>query len=230
MADRGAVLAELARRGKLPAEFQGEYNRLLSTGALGKSGATQSNMNFDNMSKLRTEFSGQTAVKSYRASLPIYANALKTANTTAGDLNLIYSYAKIMDPESVVRESETQSAADLGSLGQKLYGQYAKQVEEKGNLPSKVRQQMRVEIGRRVGEYNRAYTDQRKRYRELSSQFGYDPKAVIGGHEGDAFAKIENKYFRGGENVGVEQWKRQQAQKAKVAGSLTGGIKFLGFE
>ncbi|MGJ3630211.1 hypothetical protein AB5I41_31445 [Sphingomonas sp. MMS24-JH45] len=71
---------------------------------------------FDRADKLRADYEALPSVKTYTAALPVYAAGLRSGADAAGDLNLIYAYAKVMDPNSVVREGEQASVAG-GTLG-----------------------------------------------------------------------------------------------------------------
>lgn len=63
---------------------------------------------FDNVSSLRKEIGALKEVAKYSEALPSYRSMLKSAslNNSQADLDFIYGVAKIMDPESVVREGE----------------------------------------------------------------------------------------------------------------------------
>ncbi len=73
-----------------------------------------------NESHAREQFNNLQTVKDYRKSQAVFQSAVKAANTNsaAADLNLVYAFATMMDPGSVVREGEmgmvkaTQNASD----------------------------------------------------------------------------------------------------------------------
>jgi hypothetical protein len=62
----------------------------------------------------------------------------------AGDLNLIYNLNKILDPNSVVRESEFANAASTGGLPAVVMS-YFKKLDGSGMLPPEVRKQLIAE-------------------------------------------------------------------------------------
>lgn len=73
-----------------------------------------------NEKQLREQFDQLQPVKDYRKAATVFRSAVDAANTNsaAADLNLVYSFATLMDPGSVVREGEmgmvraTQTASD----------------------------------------------------------------------------------------------------------------------
>lgn len=73
-----------------------------------------------NESHAREQFNNLQTVKDYRKSQAVFRSAVEAANTNtaAADLNLVYAFATMMDPGSVVREGEmgmvkaTQNASD----------------------------------------------------------------------------------------------------------------------
>ncbi len=184
------------------------------------------NQRFDNVSGLRKEIDGRDAVKTYKNALPSYASALRSPDTPAGDQDMIYAFAKIMDPNSVVREGEAASVANLGTLGQKIAGDLRKQLDGDGKFTPSLRAQLRQTIAGRVGEYNKAYTAERQFFRSIAERNGLNPDDIIGPHLGDAYAKIENKYFRGDENLGAAAagQRRQELGAGRFDPTGGGGI------
>ena len=69
---------------------------------------------------LRKEFLAQSS--DYQTVRDSYTRVLKSTEdpTPAGDLSLIFNYMKMLDPGSVVRESEFQTAASAGSYGDRI--------------------------------------------------------------------------------------------------------------
>lgn len=174
------------------------------------------NQTFDNTSGLRKELESQSAVKIYKNAMPSYASALQSPDTPAGDLDMIYAFAKIMDPDSVVREGEANSVAALGTVGQRIYGELRKQLDGAGRLSPEQRSGMRQTLAARVTQYNRAYTLERSRFRDLATKQGVDPDLVVGPHFGDAYAEVENKYFRGDPHKGPRAAQQEEAANAAL--------------
>lgn len=156
------------------------------------------NTSFDHTKDLRDEFNKLPDVQDYRAAIKAYSTALKTAENPAGDLNLIYAFAKIMDPNSVVREGEQAAVAGGDTLFGQIQARLKKELGESGTFRPEYRNQLRRELQNRVSELNDAYEGQRSQYSGFANQLGVDPQVVIGQHDGTRF-----------HNDVLEYWKKQ---------------------
>ncbi len=86
---------------------------------------------FKNASELRNSFYGLAPVKEWQTVDNYYTRGLSLSgdNTGASDIGLIFSYMKVLDPTSVVREGEYATAQNSGSLPQNIINQYNKLLE-----------------------------------------------------------------------------------------------------
>ncbi|MEM8794093.1 MAG: hypothetical protein AAGE61_00895 [Pseudomonadota bacterium] len=77
---------------------------------------------FKTQQDLRKEYDGINTVKSFRDQTQAYQRVLSSAHepSAAGDMALIFNFMKVLDPSSVVRESEFATAAAAGSFGQRI--------------------------------------------------------------------------------------------------------------
>jgi len=75
---------------------------------------------FKDVGSLRKEYLGQS--KDYQKVRDAYTRVLRSTESPspAGDLSLIFNYMKMLDPGSVVRESEFATAASAGSYGERI--------------------------------------------------------------------------------------------------------------
>ncbi len=146
-----------------------------------RAGLAESRAGFNQAAELRKEFQGQS--KNFQQIRDSY-NRIQTSGqnpTPAGDLSMVFNYMKMLDPGSVVRESEFATAAaakpllervglswdTVGSLwsGKKLTpGQRQDFLNRSNQLYSAEAQQH----GKRVDEYKR-----------LATGANLDPKQVI---------------------------------------------------
>lgn len=142
---------------------------------------------FDRASKLRDEYQKSTVVKDYQTAIQAFTGALNTKPTPQGDLSLVYSYAKAMDPGSTVREGEADTVANSDSAFGSYYQRAKKELQGDGSFRPEVRKRLRMEIANRVRQSNLAYNQIRKQYAGLAEQYGQDPQSVLGDHFGQSF-------------------------------------------
>jgi hypothetical protein len=151
---------------------------------------------FTNTSGLRSDFNAEPAVKSYTKALPRYIKGLQSSPDAAGDLSLIYAYAGIQDPDSVVREGEAASVASGDTLFGRTVARLEKERGEGGTFRPEYREQLRREMRSAVGALNRAYIDQRVRYKQTADRFGVNPLDVVGEHIGKSFQDAEARFLK----------------------------------
>jgi hypothetical protein len=127
---------------------------------------------------LRKEFNALS--KDFFKSRDAFARVKASAKdpSAAGDLALIFNFMKVLDPGSVVRESEFANAAATGSLGERWKGIGAKLL--RGERVSKIVRQDFVDRATRLfksqeGNQGKLTT----RYTALSKRFGVDPAGVV---------------------------------------------------
>lgn len=127
--------------------------------------------------QLREEY--DTKVKNYREMRVAYDNmrAAAEAPTPAGDISLIYSYMKMLDPTSVVREGEYATAANSGGVGEKVQALYNSLLSGQ-RLTDNQRADFVNRSGRMLQtEHGKAKSDA-DRYRELATKNKLDPDNV----------------------------------------------------
>lgn len=141
--------------------------------------AAQGNQNFARADKLRDEYN--TASKEFVGVGDAYSRIQAAAKdpSAAGDLALIFSYMKILDPGSVVREQEFANAQNAAGVPDRIRAQY-----------NKVMNGERLAGPQRADFINRAksiYQSQairhektvKNRYRKMANDFGLDEKYVV---------------------------------------------------
>ena len=152
------------------------------------------NTDFDNISSLRKEFTSRKEVQDFSTVLPQVASAMEIAKnpnaTGADDLNLIYTFGKVMDPGSVVREGELALALSTGSWAQNLQGAIER-LRSGDKLPPAVRRNLVESMRRRGVELARAYNFSRHDYQARAERFGFNPIDVVGQHPATPFQQAE---------------------------------------
>lgn len=149
---------------------------------------------------LRKELNALQEIKDFKNVQDSWQRASTSPNDGSGDLTLLYSYIKALDPNSVVREGEIDISKATGSVPENVLTAY-KRAKEGKLLSDQQRQEYVGEVGRIYN--NRAKIAQQivAFYSGLASDMGADPEKVIGG-----LGKIETanipKNVVGNENTG----------------------------
>ncbi len=136
---------------------------------------------------LRKEFDSQPSVKAYAETLPLLVSARNAPDTGAGDLQLIYTAGKVLDPGSVVREGELLLFQKAGTPLQRLVGEMRFNAAEGGRLSPDARQQILSMLNERVLAYRQGYDRDRQRFSEYATELGVNPRTVVGDHVANAY-------------------------------------------
>lgn len=134
---------------------------------------------FDQAAKLRAEFNSQTST--FRSATEGYRSVLAAAKnpSAAGDIALIMSFMKTLDPNSTVREGEFATAQNAGGVPDRVRAQYNSILNGQRLSPDQ-RQDF-------VSQATQLYNGQRQgfdaisaRYTDLAIRAGLSPQDVIG--------------------------------------------------
>lgn len=142
--------------------------------------------NFTDEQAMRSRFEGLPDVRNYHAVLPVAEAARNANNRGSGALDLVYAFAKVMDPGSVVREGEVQMTENTGGLADRVRG-LVQRAQTGSGLPPNVRAGLIQEINNRVEQYRAAYNQVRKNYFRNAERYGFDPDAAVGPDIADAY-------------------------------------------
>jgi hypothetical protein len=116
--------------------------------------------NAQNESKMREQFDQLQTVKDYRKANTVFRSAIDAAknDTKASDLNLVYAFATLMDPGSVVRESETGMVTATASASARVQG-LINGLQGKSTFDNATRQALVAEMASRYQAYKTAHDD-----------------------------------------------------------------------
>lgn len=164
------------------------------------------NQQFTSENTLRDEYLKQT--NDYRLLKTAYKKITSTADTGAGDMSFLYQFVKMLDPNSVTRESEFALAAESGKLGDRIKGAYLR-IKTGRRLPPELKQQFLAEAENTFKAQESLADETAQEYRNLATQYGLDPARVVPG-------TVKPLPSTSSEDARYEQWKRQQ--KAQQGG------------
>lgn len=149
------------------------------TGELIYEGAAPIGPNFETEQKLRKEFDGLSVSKDFSTINDAYDKIFVSAEnpSAAGDLALVFNYMKMLDPGSVVRESEFATAENAAGVDERVRNLYNKLLTGEKLAP-----EQRLDFVTRAGQLFNAqagnYNDKVKRYRELAEAYGTTPDNI----------------------------------------------------
>lgn len=138
----------------------------------------QTQQQFQQENTLRDEFQKLTA--DFRVVQNSYENLHEAAKkpSGAGDMSLLYSYVRLLDPTSVVRESEFATAAASGSFGERVQGAVGRILSGE-RLPDSLRNDFVREAGNLYKTQLRNHNQTADTYTRLAESSGLDPKKVV---------------------------------------------------
>lgn len=170
----------LAKRLEGPAKPIEVGGRLIDPNTYEVVYSPQEGPDFEIEQKLRKEFAALPAIDQLANQTTAYEKILKSAEnpSPAGDLALVFNYMKVLDPSSVVRESEFKSAAMAGNFGQRI--QAAVGNIEKGTLLTADQRRDFIDRATRLYQGGVAqaqpFYDQ---YSQYAQKYGIDPSRIL---------------------------------------------------
>jgi hypothetical protein len=126
---------------------------------------------------LRGEYKDQ--LKEYQAVRDSYQKIENALKTGAGDIAVIYAFAKLNDPTSVVRESEFATVARSGSLGQRIKNLVEQ--AQTGKMNPELRENLRQQARQMYLTRQQQADAVAQQYRELAESYGLNPQKVLAG-------------------------------------------------
>jgi hypothetical protein len=130
---------------------------------------------------LRKEVQQLDSYKNVAQAAPVYNSMLDAAgrDTRSADVNLIYGMAKIMDPGSVVRESEMTVAQAIATLPDRIQQGARSLLNAEGRLSNDVRQGIMAEAYSRMNSYRGIFDRDIEQYRGIVGRRGINEADVI---------------------------------------------------
>jgi hypothetical protein len=129
---------------------------------------------------LWSQYANSDPVKTFEAVKGGYERVLESAaqSTGAGDMGLIYGYMRMLDPGSVVRESEFAMAAQAGDFGEQVQGMVSRLMNGE-RLPESQRKEFVANAEKLYGASAGNLEEINSQFTERASEYGVDPNRVI---------------------------------------------------
>ncbi|MCP5015789.1 MAG: hypothetical protein GY938_11050, partial [Ketobacter sp.] len=147
---------------------------------------------FKDEDKLRKDF--QAVTKDFRKVRDAQSRVVSSSEnpSPAGDMALIFNYMKILDPGSVVRESEFQLAGNAGSLPERAQRAYDRIVKGNGLSPA-MRKDFVDRSSRLFNAQNAQYQQTKGQFRDLATRYRMNPDNITLDFDIANQGRIENK-------------------------------------
>lgn len=167
------TLKTIAATKKLDAETQ---KIILETEAMQKQGALDPEKIFEQERKLAKEYQANT--KNFTDVQEAYRRIQAAEDNAAGDLSLIFSYMKMLDPGSVVREGEFANAQNAAGVPQRVVNLYNKLLEGE-RLGDKQRKQFRGQAEKLFGAAGKRENEVRSGLEKVIKNYGLNAENVF---------------------------------------------------
>jgi len=137
------------------------------------------NLNLDNESKLRGDYTkASTNFKTVSENLGNIQSVANRPPTAAGDISLIFSYMKLMDPNSTVREGEYATAANAAGVPDRLHALYNRLLSGEKLAPAQ-----RADFINTSGDLYQGWLDKQKQtdeaFRAIATRSRVNPENVV---------------------------------------------------
>lgn len=138
--------------------------------------------NFQNADKLRADFDSQQAVKDFKdvqTTSNEFKNIINSGVQGPADLALVFKFMKALDPSSVVREAEFDSAAQSGGLFKGAFAKFNGKFDQGQILTPQLRKDFETLVNKSLEAKKLAYNQEVNRASQVASKLGVDPSLVI---------------------------------------------------
>lgn len=132
--------------------------------------------NIGDEDKLRDDYRSES--KEFVNVRNAFGRILSVEPTAAGDLSLIFNYMKMLDPGSVVRESEYENAAQSGAFGERVKAAYLR-YKSGQRLTETMREDFKTQAYNlyQTQADNQSYV--MEEFKNLAEEYGMKPSRIV---------------------------------------------------
>lgn len=171
-----------------------------------------SNQVIDNERALFGQFRGEPIVKNYNEVVNKKLSVDRIIENGVGgpaDLALVFEFMKALDPTSVVRESEYESAAKSGNIFAGTFARFNGYFRPEGGfLPESVQKQFQNLVNQKLSVAQQLYNNVANQYEQIAERQGLNPNNVVLDYTGGLnsigsqpeIVEVKGKKYRVGED------------------------------
>lgn len=186
-------------------DYQNEdANRKISIARAGSAGGLSSTT-LTKVESIANQLDGEQVVKDYNTTATQVSYIQSLGKTPTDDMARVYAFAKVMDPNSVVRESEYKTVQDYAQAVIQGAGLKAKRIFENGGfLTDEARSFMNTTLTGRL-------KTQEKTYRNIYDEYGRRINKLTGSDDGTDYLTDYSKGYTNADEITNNDKTNQQA-------------------
>jgi hypothetical protein len=150
---------------------------------VGGSGSGISNQQIDNERAAFSQFKGEPIVKNFNEVLNkkiTVDDIISRGVSGPGDMALVFEFMKSLDPTSVVRETEYESASKSGNIFVGAFARFNGYLRPTGGiLPQNVKEEFNALVDIKLNASKRQYDNLKNEYEDVAVRQGLDPRNVV---------------------------------------------------
>lgn len=168
--------------------------------------------------KLRKEYTQVTKDLGTREVVNSYKKLKRAVEkpSAAGDISLIFSYMKMLDPRSTVREGEFATAAESGSVPEKVRAQYNKAVSGK-RLSDNIRLDFLTQSENLIKSQLESQASIDSRFADLANRTGRDATLVVDPTFSELNQSLNQAQEQGAQQTSLSKRSRLEELRRKYA-------------
>ena len=133
---------------------------------------------FSDVMNLHKQYANDPATRRFTKLSETFSKIMSAPEFGFGDMNLIFSFMKMLDPDSTILPGEYAEASNTGSVPQVIRGFYNK-VRSGNKLTDSQRDQLKYTAAQSFKSQVPLQRDMESRYRKLAKQLEVDPSIVV---------------------------------------------------
>lgn len=194
------------------AEVEAQKRSLAAAGRSQVTVNTAERANFRDETTLRKEFGDLPTVKAFnevsvqvKRAREAYGIAKQGGSTNSADQVIVTVLNKVLDPASVVRESEYARTAEGQSVLSRLEGYFQKMKSGGAGISGAEREAVMLTIEALGKSMDKQYQPIVKQYRGLASEYGFNPDRIVQPTKQEGGAPAVGGMFNGQKIVSVRE-------------------------